>query len=65
MGYPMNRKTIAKYFKKTHEKYVIVKPRLNIWNHKNLRYRLYLLQSEKPISAIEKAYSANKTVYHM
>jgi hypothetical protein len=60
MGYPMNRKTIAKYFRKAHEKYIIVKPRLGIYNHKNLRYYVYLLESTKPISAIEKIYSANE-----
>lgn len=60
MGFSMNRKTVAKYFEKAHKKYVIVEPRLGIYNHKNLRYRLYLLQSEEPISAIEKIYHANK-----
>lgn len=60
MGYPMNRKTLAKYYKKAHEKYIILEPSLGIYNHRNLRHHLYLLQSEEPISAIEKIYSANK-----
>lgn len=56
----MNRKTIAKYYKKAHGKYIILEPSLGIYNHKNLQYHLYLLQSEEPISAIEKVYLANK-----
>lgn len=60
MGYPMNRKTIAKYFRKALEKYIILEPSLGIYNHKNLRYYVYLLESTEPISAIERVYLANK-----
>ena len=60
MGLPMNQKTIAKYYEKAHDEFVIVKPRLVVYNHRNLRHLLYLLQSEEPISSIEKVYSANK-----
>lgn len=60
MGYPMNRKTIAKYYRKAHEEYIIVKPRLAVHNHENLKHRLYLLQSKEPISAIRRVYSMNE-----
>jgi len=35
-------------------------PKLIIHNHENLCHRVYLLQSKKPISGIEKLFSANK-----
>jgi hypothetical protein len=62
MGYPMNRKTIAKYYRKAHEKYIILDPKLVIYNHENLRHRIYLLQSKEPISGIEKIYQSNKEI---
>ncbi len=60
MGYPMDRKTIAKYFEKAKEYYVILDPKLVIHNHENLRHRVYLLQAKEPISGIEKLYSVNR-----
>ncbi|MBU7026814.1 MAG: hypothetical protein HXS48_07715 [Theionarchaea archaeon] len=60
MGHPMDRKTIAKYFKKAKDQYIILDPKLIIYNHENLRHRVYLLQSREPISGIKKLYLANK-----
>lgn len=60
MGHPMDRKTIAKYLEKARDQYIILDPKLIIHNHENLRHRVYLLQSEEPISGIEKVYLTNK-----
>lgn len=60
MGYPMDRKTISKYFEEAKNHYIILDPKLVICNYKNLRHRVYLLQSKEPISGIETLYSVNK-----
>ncbi len=56
MGFSMNRKTVAKYFEKAKDKYIILDPKLIIRNHENLCHRVYLLQSKKPISGIKKLF---------
>ena len=60
MGFSMNRKTVAKYFEKAKDKYIIVDPTLIIYNHENFHHRIYLLRSKEPISNIKKLYLANK-----
>jgi hypothetical protein len=60
MGLPMNQKTIAKYLKKGRDQYIILDPKLIIYNHENLLHRIYLLQSDEPITGIERIYTVNK-----